>query len=461
MSYRAALAAAASLFLITSAASAQEEPQRGALSPSKPINRDPAITTTFVYLGNGSPAVLYEPANPGPKAQIAVFAMHSALDYLNHSSCTQLSRRGYRVLCANNSNDKSGDFNDGNWDRVLLTAKAAVTFLRGYPGIKKIVLWGHSGGASVMTAYQNVAENGVKACQDDIKVWKCPDSLAGMPPADGVILGDPNWGIANDVLTGIDPAVGNDNGMKINPAIDMYNPANGFKPAGSKFSPEFIRRFTAAQGARNNAVIELALKRQAAIKAGKGIYAENEPFIIAGAVFTGNKLYASDTSLLAHTHKAWPLLHKDGSLTTEIVHSVRVPSTTENPSRTYRGALKTTVNGFLSTYAVRATPDFGYGETTALRGVVFRSTLGSNPGNVQGVSVPFLTMAMTGSFEMGSAETIHDFVHSSDKTLVYIEGATHNYDTCKKCEKVPGQYGDTMKMTYDYADSWLSTPGRF
>jgi hypothetical protein len=461
MNYRAILAAAALFALSATSAHAQLEPQRGALSPSNPVNRDPAITATFVYLGNGTPAVLYEPANPGPKAQIAVFAMHSALDYLNHSSCTQLSRRGYRVLCANNANSKSGDFNDGNWDRVLLTAKAAVSFLRGYAGVRKVVLWGHSGGASVMTSYQNVAENGVKACQDAAKVWKCPDSLAGLPPADGIILGDPNWGIANDVLTGIDPAVSNENGMVIDPSIDMYNPANGFNPAGSHFSAQFIRRFTAAQAARNNALVDLALARQAAIKAGKGNYQENEPFVIAGAVFTGNKLYASDMGLLAYTQKPWPLLHADGSITTQVVHSVRVPSTTENPSRTYRGALKTTVNGFLSSYAIRATPDFGYGAVTAERGVVFNSTLGSNPGNVQGVTVPFLTMAMTGSFEMGSAETIHNYVRSADKSLLYIEGATHNYDTCTKCEKVPGQYGDTMKLTYDYADLWLSAPGRF
>ncbi len=445
------------------AAGAQEtqEAQRGALSPANPILRDPAIKTTFVYLGNGTPAVLYEPTNPGPKAAIAVFAMHSALDYLNHSSCTQLSRRGYRVLCANNANSKSGDFNDGNWTQVLLAAKAGVRFLKSYPGVSKVVLWGHSGGASVMTAYQNVAQNGVAVCQEAVKVWKCPDTLAGMPPADGVILGDPNWGIANDVLTGMDPAVKNGDGMTIDPAIDMYNPANGFDPKGSHFTDAFVKRFTAAQAKRNNEVIDLALARYAAIKAGKGLYAENEPFTIAGAVFTGNKLYASDMRLLSVTRRAWPLVHKDGSVTVQPVRSVRVPSTESNPSRTYRGALKTTVIGFLSTYAIRAAPDWGYGEKTDQHGAVYRSTLGSNPGNVEGVTVPFLTMAMSGSFEMGSAETIHDHVRSADKSLAYIEGATHNYDTCKKCEKTPGQYGDTMKVTYDYADLWLSKPGRF
>jgi hypothetical protein len=75
--------------------------------------------------------------------------------------------------------------------------------------------------------------------------------------------------------------------------------------------------------------------------------------------------------------------------------------------------------------------------------------------------VPFLTMAMTGSFEMGSAETIHNHTKSADKTLVYIEGATHVYTPCKPCERTPGQFGDTVKTIYDYADGWLSKPGRF
>ena len=70
-------------------------------------------------------------------------------------------------------------------------------------------------------------------------------------------------------------------------------------------------------------------------------------------------------------------------------------------------------------------------------------------------------MGMTGSFEMGSAETIHNHVKSADKTLVYIEGASHGYTPCKRCEKTPGQFGDTVKTVYDYADQWLSKPGRF
>jgi hypothetical protein len=39
-----------------------------------------------------------------------------------------------------------------------------------------------------MTAYQYIAEGGVKACQGAEKIHKCPDELAGLPAADGVVL---------------------------------------------------------------------------------------------------------------------------------------------------------------------------------------------------------------------------------------------------------------------------------
>ena len=451
------LAASAALILMSAATlTAQNEGQD--MRPNPPL--DPSIKATFVHLGNGEPGVMYEPVNPGPKAQIAVFVMHSANDFLTHSACTQLSVRGYRVFCVNNSNDKTGAFNIGV-ERSLLQAKAAMNYLRKYPGVKKIVLWGHSGGATVMTSYQNIAENGVKVCQDDAKLIKCPDNLAGLPPADGVILGDANWGLPIITLLGIDPAVTNDNGMVLNPDLNMFNPKNGFDPAGSHYSKEFLNRYLAAEGKRNNALIDLAEQRLAAIKAGKGMYSDDEPFIIAGASFTTHTLYGTDMSLFAHTEKPQQLLHPDGSITTEIVHSVRVPELTNSPSPTMRGALKTTVTAYLSTYAIRTTDAYGYGEDDNLRGVEWKSSWASPPGIVEGIAVPFLTLGMTGSYEHSMAETLHNHVKSTDKTLVYVEGATHGYSVCKKCEKTPGQYGDTIKTIYDYTDRWLSKPGRF
>jgi hypothetical protein len=68
---------------------------------------------------------------------------------------------------------------------------------------------------------------------------------------------------------------------------------------------------------------------------------------------------------------------------------------------------------------------------------------------------------MTGHWEYLAAEIIYENSASADKSIAFIEGATHVFTTCKPCEKTPGQFGDTLKTTYDYVDGWLSKPGRF
>lgn len=420
------------------------------------------VKTSFVELSNGAPGVLYEPVHPGPKASIALFVMHASGDYMTFSACGEMSKRGYRVLCANNSSSKSGTFDDGIMDRVLLEMKAGVAFLKGYPGVGKVLLFGHSGGATLMTAYQMIAENGVATCQGSQMIHKCPSTLAGLPQADGVVLADANWGQAEMTLLSVDPSViADDDGLKIDPALDMYDRANGYDPKGSHYSDKFRYKFLAAEGARNNALIAKAQARLALIEAGKGHYTDDEPFIVAGASFIGNRLFSEDHSLLAYSRQAWPLVHADGSVTTEIIHSERLPEGRGNPTRLMAmGALKTTVKNFLSSYAIRAEQDFGY-DASGIQGIDWRSTYASPPGNVEGITVPLLALGMTGHWEGLAAETIYQHSASKDKAIAFIEGATHVYTPCDKCMQPANTYGDTVKLTYDYVDNWISKPDRF
>jgi hypothetical protein len=421
------------------------------------------VKTTYVRLANGIPAVLYEPTSLGPKSQIGLFVMHPSGDYLTFSACGELSKRGYRVLCANYSSSKTGAFDDGVLDSMLLVTKRGVNYLHSVPGVKKVVLFGHSGGATIMTAYQDIALNGVAICQDADKIHKCPDTLAGLPAADGVVLADANWGQAEMVLLSVDPAIESEtSGMKLNPDLDMFNPKNGMTPQGAHFTKEFIQKFQTAEGKRNNALVAAAEARLALIEAGKGNFTDDEPFIIPGAFVAANKLFSADTSLLAHTQKPWPLLKGDGTVVNGIVYSVRVPESRANPAPQYGwGALKTTVKGFLSSYAIRVNSDFGY-DADSIHGVDWTSTYASPPGNAEGITTPLLALGMTGHWEGLAAETIYDHANKAqDKTLAFVEGGTHMYTPCVKCEKTPGQFGDTIKTTYDYIDGWLSKSGRF
>jgi pimeloyl-ACP methyl ester carboxylesterase len=424
------------------------------------------IRTAFVRLGPGVPGVLYEPATPGAKSAIAVFAMHSEVDYLQFSACTELAKRGYRVLCANNSTHKGGIDSDLSIDAILLDAKLAVAWLRHYPGVRKVVLLGHSGGGTLMAAYQSIAENGPRVCQGPEKIIKCSDELAGLPPADGLMLLDSNYGLGAMMLFSLDPAVTGetmDQDQELNPALDSFDPKNGFNPHGSHYSAQFIRRFQVAVGKRNDRLVQNALDRLAKLEKGQGRFSDDEPLVVPGANYLGfnNRLFSQDTRLLAHTHKAWPLLRADGSIVTQIVPSVRVPENmTSNTRSMQKGALRTTVRNFLRTFAVRVGDDFGF-DADSIQGVDWSSSYALPAGSVRTVSVPLLTLGMTGHWEYLAAEIIYENARSADKTIAFVEGATHLFTTCTRCEKTPGQYGDTLKTTYDYVDRWLSAPGRF
>jgi hypothetical protein len=422
------------------------------------------IETSFVRLGPGVPGVLYEPVKPGPKSAIAVFAMHSEVDYLQFSACTELSKRGYRVLCANNSTHKGGIDGDLSIDSILLDAKLAVTWLRRYPGVRKVVLLGHSGGGTLMAAYQSIAENGLGACQGPEKIIKCSVSLAGLPPADGLMLLDSNYGLGAMMLFSLDPAVADEaTGRTLDPALDLFNPNNGFNPHGSQYSADFIRRFQAAVGQRNNRLLQSALDRLAKIEAGQGAFSDDEPLVVPGGNYLGfnNKLFTQDTHLLAHTHNAWPLLRADGSTVTQIIPSVRVPeNVTSNTTSLQQGALRTTVRDYLRTVAVRVSDDFRF-DADSIHGVDWSSSYALPAGSVRTVTVPLLTLGMTGHWEYLAAEIIYENARSADKSIAFVEGATHVFTTCTPCEKTPGQFGDTLKTTYDAVDRWLSQPGRF
>lgn len=425
--------------------------------------------TIFVPLARGVPALLYEPVDPGPKAAVAVLVMHPNDDNLTPgpaNACVQLARRGYRALCANTATSKTGFQSDGDQDRWLLNIKPAVAYLRARPEVNKVILFGHSGGGALMASYQNIAENGLGACQGPEKLIRCPDTLAGLPPADGVMLIDASLGTAGSVLVSLDPAVADeDGGQTLSAALDSYRPANGFQSGGSRYSAPFRALFLARQGERMNRLIDKARGRLEKIDAGNGRFTDDEPFVVPGASPAQNKLNWQDLGLMAHTRQPWPLLHGDGTITTGIVNSVRVagPAESSTPSLA-RGALNTTVRHFLSTFAVRAAPDYGYDAAT-LRGIDYRSSYAITMNSVEGITRPLLQVGMTGSYEFFYAETVREKAKSADKTLAFVEGAVHVLTPCQPCAVArglpPQAYGDTVKTLYDYIDAWINQPGRF
>lgn len=407
---------------------------------------------TFVRPGRDIPGVLYPPAQADARNGVAVLVMHSDADYLSFSAGQQLAARGYHVLCANVSDPAGG------LDRKIEDAGKAVTFLRELPGIRRVVLLGHSGGATLFTAYQNIAENGPQAFRGPGRIVQCPERLSRLPVADALMLVDANWGNAAMRLFSLDPAVVDEGrGTAVDPALDLFAPANGFRPDGSTYPEGFVKRFQRAQHERNERLVDHALERLAAVEAGEGAYLDDEPMVVPGAEqgFRNNKLYAQDVRFLSRTREPRDLLHLDGSVTTEVVRTLRRPENPRSCTPSLRdGALVTTVRTFLSSYAVRTTEDLGF-DDRGVRGVDWSSSYNCTTGNVTGIAVPLLVMGMTAGWEFAAAETIYERSTSRDRTLVYVEGADHLFRPSKALERYPGQFGDTVATTYDYVDRWI------
>lgn len=395
---------------------------------------------------------LYAPEKEADCKNVAVLAMHSDADYLNFPAGRALAGHGYRTLCANPS--RPGE----SLDKKLLDVKACVEYLRGLPGVEKVVLLGHSGGATLMSCYQAVAENGVACFQDEKKIVPISD-VGELPPADAIFLLDSNWGNGVMTLLSLDPAVKCDcSGVDLDPAYNLANPEVGYAPDGAHYTDEFIAAYHKAQGERNNRLIDAALERLNALKSGKGTYRDDEPWVIAGAsqMAPNNRMFPQDVRLLSHTKGEWPLIHADGSVTVGVIPSLRKPREAKPFTGMYgMGAMNTTVKAYLASQVIRSTADYGYDETH-IYGVDWDSSYCCTPGNMRLVHAPLLLVGLTAGYEFLASECIYEMAASEDKTLAFVEGATHMVWPAKECEEFPGQFGDTVKTTFEYAAAWLS-----
>src|ERR1700682_1768885 len=112
----------------------------------------------FIAFPGISKGALSRP-DSGPAPHVGLLAMHRPANYLNHRACTELSRRGFLMLCMNTRYENNEALVD--FEKLPLDVKNGVDFLRRQSGITKVVLFAHSGGGPLMSLYQAVAENGV------------------------------------------------------------------------------------------------------------------------------------------------------------------------------------------------------------------------------------------------------------------------------------------------------------
>jgi pimeloyl-ACP methyl ester carboxylesterase len=394
-------------------------------------------------------AVLYRPDDlQQSRSRVGVIVMHATASFLAHPSCGQLADRGYTVLAVD-----PPLANRNMWEDLPEYMAMGVRYLRDSGLVDSVVLLGHSGGGPLALFYQSVAENGPGRGQDSNKIVPLPDSLAGLPAADGVVLLDSHMSPSFMTLTYLDPSVKDGNLEQRDASLDMYAESNGYRASGATYSPAFRRAFFAAQAERHMGLVRQALERAAVISRGDGMYLDDEPLVIHGLT---PRIWFADRSLLSHTRAAHTILHGDGSRSHEQARSVRPIFGSEAGRRTYSSAcLQLSVNEFLSWHAVRADSDYAITED-CVEGIDWSSSNTSAPWNAEGVTVPLLIASMTGHYFLAPDELIYEHALSSDKELVFVEGAEHDFKPCKASEPSPGCFGDTMKTTFDYVDGWLA-----
>lgn len=391
---------------------------------------------------------LYAPDAPQKPPHVGILVIHRASNFMNTLACTELSRRGFLVLCMNPRSDNNEAL--VRWETIPLDVKAGMEFLKKQPGISNILLWGFSGGGPTTTFYQNVAENGVSVCQGPKKLVQCGDELAGLPKADGLILVDAHPGNPVNGIRSINPAVTDETRPDLlNPELDLYNPKNGFNPKGpSTYSEEFKAKYFRAQAERMNRLIEKALAMQRQMKDGKYMYPDDDAFLIVRG--ENARLMQLDMSIHATTAKPQKLIKNDGTVVTEIVKSVRVPNlrSVRQNAQFENGTRLLTVKSFLSANAVRA--------TDSMDGIDHCSSNNSPPCHLPTITVPTLVTAMGGHYFIRDNEIHYELSGAKDKDFAVVEGAEHGQTPCKPCESTPGQYGNSVKNFYDYVRDWIN-----
>jgi pimeloyl-ACP methyl ester carboxylesterase len=460
MGSRSAILAVFALLACAVAVKADDAPVKGALDT-------PLYRATFIKLGlQKYEGMLFEPRVLGPRSHIAlVFSFPRNQGTGDDEKLKELVNRGYRGFVV-----RTYDEHDSPYDG-LRDISAAITYMRSRPGVDKVLVIGHSGGARQVTNYTNYAWNGPSGCQRPGLLLPCETKkVTGLAKPDGLIALDLPPGPIFSVWS-LDPAYVKGNPNHENPDLDMFSAANGYDPKtmGATYTPDFRKRFFAAQSARNNLILDDAVATLKRISKGKNDTTSDAALTVPGVVSdtdNGWVLALPDISLMSHSKRPHTVIRTDGTIAEEIIHTTRPPlgptgsaATTGSSGRAFIDqlsccAISGSIRSYLGSFGTRTTKEFAITDDDIV-GVDWHSNVDSPVAALEGIRVPVMIEVNTCYRFIVSSEIAYDHTASKDKTLVALDGALHGFTPCK------AEYGDTQTRVFNYIDSWLSKPGRF
>jgi len=224
----------------------------------------PAGMRTQVFpmsTADGAPVVGYLHAQGGERS--VVFIMHPRELLVSHYLVPHLVAAGY--ACWVQGPRRVGNDLRLEHELAVQDVGAGMNRLRAL-GFEKIVQLGNSGGAGLF-AFYNQQSRLAPAERLARTPGGRPTKLAEavLPVADGFVFVAPHPGQGRLLQNMIDPSVTDESDpLSVDPALDPFSAANGFKQGGASYAPAFITRYRAAQAAR---VARIDAAARASIKA--------------------------------------------------------------------------------------------------------------------------------------------------------------------------------------------------
>ncbi|HEY2773768.1 MAG TPA: alpha/beta hydrolase [Candidatus Binatia bacterium] len=219
------------------------------------FHREPPVGSSSLVLSlvsedrANSHGVLWLP--PGPRPRTVLTVMHPRADFHRHYVVPSLLEAGYAVFTQNSR--WVGNDSMLIHETVLFDVAAGMKTLRQI-GFENVIPVGNSGGGSLYTFYISQAHTA-----PEMRITQTPagepvglDRLT-MPPVDAMVYLAAHPGEGLFLLEAIDPSVVDENDpVACDSRIDMFDQANGFRPApeASSYDASFVARYRDGQRAR-------------------------------------------------------------------------------------------------------------------------------------------------------------------------------------------------------------------
>ncbi len=198
----------------------------------------------------------------GEQPRTALLATHYNVDFSQHYLADLMAERGFGFLGWNTRFRGLEQY--FTLEHALIDIGVGVRWLRDEAGVDNVVILGNSGGGSLMAAYQSQATEPVLR---PLLGRPVPDAAEDLPACDLYVSINAHPGRPEVLTSWFDPSVTDESDpTSTDPSLDMYDPENG-----PPYSPEFMRRYRAAQVVRNDRITAWAVEELDRLRAGGSI----------------------------------------------------------------------------------------------------------------------------------------------------------------------------------------------